>query len=422
MNNYISSLIIDPVLRQARRFSPTVAHGSDIECPGSQRHRSSISSHGTNARSSSTNLHGSSQYASQYTFEVTEALITSADVIDGTSMVESSASLPNLLHARIHRHSDVSSSRSTNPRQLLGSIANNSHHSCRRSRSADEIDFGRIHDFDRTRAEEFRSRAWGQSIRNAGYPSLTSNGFPKRTRNSLKEDDGMRLLRRRIQVVHRSDLPVQQKAQRLHELMTEDYHSSQTFIYRAQPPSNVQPYRSSSLPHSNNSSSQLSYSPSSPYSSHLDTSNSYNVTANDRQPSFWTPEEGNSNALIENTRDLEPFSCNELSFGCSHYKRNVKIQCFECHHWYPCRHCHDDNENHSLNRRRTQSMLCMLCGTPQPARQDCKQCGTCAAAYYCDVCKLWDDDATKDIYHCDDCGICRRGKGLGTDFVHCKVS
>ena len=37
-------------------------------------------------------------------------------------------------------------------------------------------------------------------------------------------------------------------------------------------------------------------------------------------------------------------------------------------------------------------------------------------------CKLWDDDPEKKIYHCDDCGICRIGAGLGKDFFHCKVS
>jgi hypothetical protein len=36
-------------------------------------------------------------------------------------------------------------------------------------------------------------------------------------------------------------------------------------------------------------------------------------------------------------------------------------------------------------------------------------------------CKLWDDDPEKSIYHCNDCGICRIGQGLGKDFFHCKV-
>lgn len=65
-------------------------------------------------------------------------------------------------------------------------------------------------------------------------------------------------------------------------------------------------------------------------------------------------------------------------------------------------------------------MLCMKCKTIQPAAQDCNSCHVQLAAYYCDVCKLWDDDPAKPIYHCDDCGICRIGRGLGQDYFHCK--
>ena len=57
--------------------------------------------------------------------------------------------------------------------------------------------------------------------------------------------------------------------------------------------------------------------------------------------------------------------------GCMHYKRNVKVQCFDCRQWYSCRHCHDAAHDlpfvHNLNRKKTQNMLCMLCQTPQPA-------------------------------------------------------
>lgn len=62
----------------------------------------------------------------------------------------------------------------------------------------------------------------------------------------------------------------------------------------------------------------------------------------------------------------------------------------------------------------------MKCKTIQPAAQDCNSCHLRLAAYYCDVCKLWDDDPAKPIYHCDDCGICRIGRGLGQDYFHCK--
>jgi len=65
-------------------------------------------------------------------------------------------------------------------------------------------------------------------------------------------------------------------------------------------------------------------------------------------------------------------------------------------------------------------MMCMYCNTVQPAGQNCVNCERCLAKYYCDKCKLWDNEPKKSIYHCDDCGICRIGKGLGEDYFHCK--
>lgn len=72
------------------------------------------------------------------------------------------------------------------------------------------------------------------------------------------------------------------------------------------------------------------------------------------------------------------------------------------------------------DRQDTKNMLCMICLKLQPAGQYCEYCNEQMACYYCDKCKLWDNDSSKSIYHCDECGICRQGKGLGEDFFHCK--
>lgn len=71
-------------------------------------------------------------------------------------------------------------------------------------------------------------------------------------------------------------------------------------------------------------------------------------------------------------------------------------------------------------RRETKNMFCMLCSEIQPAAQVCRNCHENVARYYCDTCKLWDDRSEKSIYHCDQCGICRVGKGLGQDYFHCE--
>jgi hypothetical protein len=161
----------------------------------------------------------------------------------------------------------------------------------------------------------------------------------------------------------------------------------------------------------------------------------FNVTPNDliptRRPRRHSEDAGNSNlpnfamtslpteTAQSGTTTPEP----EFELGCEHYKRNVKIQCFECKLWWNCRYCHDQAElGHTLPRHKTENMLCMLCQTPGPAGQYCEHCGEQSAYYFCEICKLWDDDSTKRIYHCADCGICRLGEGLGKDFQHCKVS
>ncbi|KAI9283166.1 zinc-ribbon-domain-containing protein [Sporodiniella umbellata] len=105
--------------------------------------------------------------------------------------------------------------------------------------------------------------------------------------------------------------------------------------------------------------------------------------------------------------------------GCKHYQRKCKLQANCCQKIVSCRFCHDDAEDHAIVRHETKNMLCMLCLKLQPAGQDCAHCKEQMACYYCDKCKLWDDSKTS-IYHCEDCGICRKGKGLGKDFFHCK--
>ncbi|KAJ3136922.1 hypothetical protein HDU90_002488 [Geranomyces variabilis] len=105
--------------------------------------------------------------------------------------------------------------------------------------------------------------------------------------------------------------------------------------------------------------------------------------------------------------------------GCKHYQRGARLQARCCGKWFTCRFCHDEVSDHTLNRSQTTTMLCMHCLIVQPAAQNCAHCQARMSEYYCTTCKLWDDDRTKHIYHCNDCGICRIGRGLGVDYFHC---
>jgi hypothetical protein len=236
---------------------------------------------------------------------------------------------------------------------------------------------------------------------------------------SLPADDGMRLLRARIHEIRELPESPEDKARRMHDLMTAEWKAAQVSC-RPTTPASMTSQDRPFLPSSPFSSSARAVSPLSTSSLPLDPQNPYNLEPEDLQPSYRPIVASDSPTDGNNTEeDLTP---PVPEMGCKHYKRNVKIQCYDCKRWYPCRHCHDaDQPSHHLNRRATENMLCMLCFTPQAAGQWCKECGERGAWYYCDICKLWDDDGSKSIYHCSDCGICRRGEGIGKDFVHCKV-
>jgi CHY zinc finger len=256
-----------------------------------------------------------------------------------------------------------------------------------------------------------------------GSRALDTRVLNSKPSESLPENDGNELLRQKIFGIWESDLPTEEKAQKMHAIMNESYHASQSYGRPKSPDSII----SQGRPLSSDSSTSLVYTLGSSLDAYsntpmaVDPANPYNVQPEDLLPSYQppiTPE-----ALEDSTKlvSLEESSSQELELGCMHYKRNVKIQCFACKTWWPCRNCHDEAElGHELPRHLTENMLCMTCKTPGPAGQYCKHCSTIAAHYFCDICKLW-DDSNRSIYHCAGCGICRLGEGIGKDYEHCKV-
>lgn len=228
-------------------------------------------------------------------------------------------------------------------------------------------------------------------------PTATDNASYGRRDGSgaLPEDDGMGALRQRINAINTGPGTPAEKSKLIHLLMTEKYNRSHT------PPTT----------RGRAKLAQADY-PTSPLSvgSTQVPSLAFDLTEADLEPTY-APLDVDEDGGAQSKPDL----------GCQHYKRNVKMQCAACEKWYTCRLCHDDVEDHILPRRDTRYMLCMLCRTPQAVGQTCKNCLAEAACYYCAICKLWNNDPEKSIYHCVDCGICRLGEGLGKDFFHCKT-
>ncbi|PGH05620.1 hypothetical protein AJ80_08312 [Polytolypa hystricis UAMH7299] len=271
-------------------------------------------------------------------------------------------------------------------------------------------------------------------------PSSPANHTPHRSPREqlgvLPADDGMSSLRKKIHGIRDTKTSNDEKARLIHDLMTESYNASVRHIHSPQTlqclsPASLRNHERPTTPislHSRQSIDQFSSTPAS-IASASSSDSPYFLNAEDLEPTYvaghgsvsqsYTPDVLSLDGELESNGTTEDNG--QLKLGCQHYKRNVKLQCFTCKRWYTCRFCHDTAEDHTLVRRATENMLCMLCKTPQPASQWCRVCGTQAACYYCSVCKLWNDDPQKSIYHCHDCGICRIGQGLGKDFFHCKT-
>ena len=108
----------------------------------------------------------------------------------------------------------------------------------------------------------------------------------------------------------------------------------------------------------------------------------------------------------------------EEVLGCKHYARKVRLVAACCGAAHVCRFCHDESEDHTIDRYATKEMICMRCSARQPSAKECRECGDVVARYFCSVCNFWDDSGN-DVYHCPFCNVCRRGEGLGKDFFHC---
>jgi uncharacterized CHY-type Zn-finger protein len=248
-----------------------------------------------------------------------------------------------------------------------------------------------------------------------------SGGIGRHRNSSLPADDGMGALRQQIITIQAMDAPAEHKAQLMHQLLTRGYHQAQEICHpknstpAPEPVSMISQERPSTPGSLSSYIWQMNGDMDSASSSEQHT---FHLSPGDLERSYAPPDppETGEDGVVRFKEDQVQV------LGCRHYRRNVKLQCSTCDRWYTCRLCHDEDEDHVLIRQATKNMLCMLCGCAQRAGEDCVGCGERTAWYYCAVCKLWDNDPNKNIYHCNDCGICRKGRGLGKDFFHCKVS
>ena len=443
MSSLISSFFIEPVVRQARKFS--AARSGDDGCPeAEQSHVRQTLSATAEPTSTQTVVITSGNHintASRLGHAVFDRFVPlwssnasrqpqpqqpppSTELVDNEPVETEDPTYE-------HSHDPITQPILADAVREAGMRSNPLYGLAESLRPAEE------QDSTLSRRQRTRSGSGRRSRRNTGrdvqHPAVLRDETPS-LYGSLPEDDGMKALRQQMHEIRDTAASSEDKARKMHALMTQDWNVWQARLRAQSPASFVSqdrslPPTSPQSPLVSNAEVRTLASSRLSVASTLNPLDPYGLTPEDLIPSYRpTQHEEDENATASAPGNTtEPIQTSDPNFGCKHYKRNVKIQCFDCKRWFPCRHCHDEayaeqgDSEHKLNRRKTENMLCMLCQMPQPASQTCRECGKRAAYYYCDLCKLWDDTSTKRIYHCGECGICRLGEGLGKDYIHCKV-
>lgn len=387
MASLVTDFIVNPVIRQARRFS-----------------RSSINLVPTESVSPPETAKEGKE-SQEDAISETEEDSYLGDELEGS--VPSCPSSRSSVHQ--HPHSDAA--------DLRGNID----HTDTVSRVIFRTSDIPIRSRNGTRNFENLSESMATSNSNATTGGLLSGAdfspLSIQRRKSLPENDGMGIMRKRIFAIQEQDIEASEKANLMHQLLLEGYTKSRGIAPTEEQP--FTPLSPASLEQRRSPQGALeSFKFWQNTSEETGAKQEFDLTPEDIKPTFAPPLDLSDDA----GDDLEGTEYSDYRpLGCEHYRRNVKLQCSTCNRWYTCRFCHDKVEDHVLIRKDTRNMLCMFCGTAQRAGEVCVSCGASAARYFCNICKLWNDDPDKPIYHCNDCGICRIGRGIGKDFFHCKV-
>ncbi|KAK4180360.1 hypothetical protein QBC36DRAFT_320424 [Triangularia setosa] len=396
MTSLVSEFIITPVLRQARRFSSSFA---TEEPPASRHNRERSVEESTSAPENVT-----MEDDQDVVMVVTNAGEASSSAVPAIAPAPAPEATPPPPASLPTTTANIVSSSPSQAAEIL--------------RNTPEVTIA-IRTLSVRQPSSPAPSAPPRAVSDADDGSRQANTM---RRHPLPEDDGMGELRKKIRGVQEMDISQSLKAQLVHQLLTEKYTLAQqkngslkSTIRPESPMGRARPSDHNTSPESFGALQALkAWNPLSAESAPLELP----LTAEDLRPTY-AP-----GVLIDQDGEVEsPASDNpneKQHLGCNHYRRNVKLQCATCERWYTCRMCHDAVEDHVLPRQQTKHMLCMLCGCAQKASDTCVRCGESAANYYCGICKLWNDDPNKPIYHCSDCGLCRVGQGLGKDFYHCK--
>ncbi|KAL6715070.1 hypothetical protein ACLMJK_007331 [Lecanora helva] len=300
MNQYISSFLIEPVFRQARRFSrPAEGSPQSEPCPA-------LLSNGEASQSSAL---AETHTGSVETFPPLD-LNTAASPIAGEAEVQLPTNRqsgdgepqawedgPNSIIQDSQGFSEVDNSElEVNARRYSGvNSANTSYNP-----------FRGVHDGLSSNTSSFSNLTppiLDGTMSAADPSSSTSNVEDSRVRGqsgcsrseegALPADDGMSDMRKRIIAIQRTDSSSQVKAKLVHEVMTEKHNSSQQSLLgpRTHSPGSMHSSEQLLTPSSPKSIDSLrqTVSPPTSSSSNIDPPNPFQLTAEDLKPTYYTP-------------------------------------------------------------------------------------------------------------------------------------
>lgn len=108
--------------------------------------------------------------------------------------------------------------------------------------------------------------------------------------------------------------------------------------------------------------------------------------------------------------------------GCKHYERNCQIKAPCCNKYFFCWRCHDEEViSHQIPRDKVITIKCLQCQLDQSPSESCRNCKIRFGEYFCSKCVLYGHpfiDTKENIFHCDECKLCRVGNP--EDYYHCK--
>ncbi|MCJ1340211.1 hypothetical protein MMC09_005505 [Bachmanniomyces sp. S44760] len=308
MSQYISSFLIEPVVRQARRFSrpgpDTESSTENTDVTRGDGHEESLASSQQEARSSP---------------DVTDDGRGFVDSISGQRVVGSpgdeNAGLDAVLH--FSRDRGVSAPAFLQSDGAPNTTREGTHYPFdgRGARPPDEFISGSaIHEIsDRLMSN---TASFSSSIRSLVDVNMTPADAATRSRSStepdsnladsssisraldgsLPADDGMGLKRKRIIDIQRTDKSSTEKARLIHELMTQEYSVSQSSLHA---PNHARPLSPASLMsqdrpftpgsgHSAHDATQTISPPTSVTSNNHDLDHSFHLSSGDLLPTYYT--------------------------------------------------------------------------------------------------------------------------------------